>query len=76
VQWATNDGTAFEGVDYVSGQDTLSFPAGFTARLAGVQVVGDTVSEPSEFFFVNLANPTNATLADDEGRATILNDDG
>src|SRR5436190_785039 len=38
-------------------------------------VIGDTINEPNETFVVNLSNPSNATIADGQGRATILNDD-
>ena len=31
--------------------------------------------EPDETFFVNLSNPTNATLADAQAQGTIGNDD-
>ena len=31
--------------------------------------------EPDETFFVNLSNPTNATIADGQGQGTITNDD-
>ena len=35
----------------------------------------DAFFEPSETFFVNLSGATNATIADDQGVGTILNDD-
>ena len=75
VQWSTSDGTAHEGTDYRPAAGTLSFPAGRTTLLIGVPVIGDTVNEPSETFFVNLSNPTNAILGDKQGVGTILNDD-
>ncbi len=41
-----------------------------------VQVNGDTAVEPNETFFVNLSNATgNATIADNQGVGTIVNDD-
>ena len=40
-----------------------------------VPVFGDTFLEGDETFFVNLANPENATIADGEGLGTIMNDD-
>src|SRR5207245_2485311 len=39
-------------------------------------VNGDTTAEPDETFFVNLSSPTNATIADNQGVGTIVNDDG
>ena len=39
-------------------------------------VTGDTLDENSETFVVDLSTPTNATLADSQGQATITDDDG
>src|SRR5437667_8749585 len=41
-----------------------------------VTVNGDTKFEPNETFFVNLSNPVNATISDNQGAGTIVNDDG
>jgi hypothetical protein len=38
-------------------------------------VKGDTKVEPDEDFFINLSSPVNATIADNQGKATIRNDD-
>ncbi|MBP0001919.1 MAG: M10 family metallopeptidase C-terminal domain-containing protein, partial [Cyanobacteria bacterium SID2] len=40
-----------------------------------IDVLGDTVFEPDETFFVDLSNVANADLADGQGIGTILNDD-
>jgi hypothetical protein len=41
-----------------------------------VSVVGDTVQEKSETFYVKLSNPSaNAYLGNTQGVGTILNDD-
>src|SRR5258706_14357410 len=39
-------------------------------------VTGDTTVESTETFAVVLSQPTNATIADNEGLGTITNDDG
>jgi hypothetical protein len=75
VQWSTADGTARAGLDYRAGAGTLSFPAGRGGLIVAVPVIGDTVLELNENFFVNLLSPTNATIADNQGRGTIDNDD-
>ena len=61
--------------DYVATAGTLSFPAGTTSRSIVVSVNGDTVVEPNETFFLNVSNPAGATVADGQGRGTILDDD-
>ena len=76
VDWATGGGTASPVTDYVPANGTLSFPVGVTTKTVTIQVVGDTVPEPNETFFVNLSNPSpNAYLVDPQGVGTILNDD-
>jgi hypothetical protein len=76
VDYATADGTASAGSDYVAKSGTLTFPKGATLRTVVVFVKGDRVPEADETFFVNLSNPSsNAVIADSQGRGTILNDD-
>jgi Calx-beta domain/SdrD B-like domain len=76
VDYATADGSATAGSDYVAGGGTLSFSPGQTSKTITVTVNGDTTAEATEDFFVNLFNPSsNATLADATGRGTIINDD-
>jgi hypothetical protein len=75
VGWATANGTATAGSDYAGASGTLTFAPGVTSRTIAVAVTGDTAGEADETFFVNLAGPSGATLADGQGRATITNDD-
>jgi hypothetical protein len=80
VAYTTADGTATAGDDYLPASGTLTFPPATTTQPISVTVNGDvadepTVSGPSESFFVNLASPANAMIADGQGQATILNDD-
>src|SRR5205823_3793590 len=76
VDFATADGTATAaGNDYVSSSGTLTFAAGTGSQTISVPVKGDLLVEPNEIFYVNLSNATNATIADNQGIGTILNDD-
>ena len=75
VGYSTSNGTATAGLDFTSASGTLSFAANDTTKTIVVAIKGDTSAEPDETFFVNLSNPTNATLADGQGVGTILNDD-
>ncbi|MBD2550602.1 type I secretion C-terminal target domain-containing protein [Microcystis elabens FACHB-917] len=77
VSFATADGTATAGVDYVTTSGTLNFAgiAGETQTIS-VTVNGDSLVELNESLFVNLSNPTNdALIADGQGVGTIINDD-
>jgi hypothetical protein len=75
VDYATADGTAGAGFDYLSASGTLTFPPGTTSQPVSVTVVGDIADEPDEGFFLDLANPTNALIVDGRGQATIVDDD-
>jgi len=75
VQFATANGTASAGSDYVAQTGTLTFPSGMTTQPVAIWVLGDTVAERSETFFVNLSTASNATIADPQGVATIQDDD-
>lgn len=76
VNYATLDGTAKSGTDYVSKPDgELLFQAGETVKTISIQVLGDEVKEPDETFNVQLINPVGATLARDKATVTIKNDD-
>ncbi len=75
VSYATGNGTATAGSDYVAKTGTLTFAPGETRKTIGVVINGDTQVEPNETFVVNLSSPTNATLARTRATGTILNDD-
>ena len=75
VDFATADGTATNGADYIGQTGTLTFVAGDTSESITVPVLNDTVYEGNETFVVNLTNPTNATIADPQGLGTITDDD-
>ena len=75
VEWATADGTALAGPDYVAGSGTVSFAVGDVTESLSVTVNGDTTDEPSETFDVHLSSPTGAAIADASGVGTIVDDD-
>jgi hypothetical protein len=75
VGYATADGSATAGSDYVTTFGTLTIPPGSAGGTASVDVVGDLAYEPNESFLLNLSAPLNATLLDDQGTGTITNDD-
>jgi hypothetical protein len=75
VNYATADGTATQPADYTNTSGTLTFTAGTTTRTITVPVIGETVPEANETFFVNLSGAVNATIIDNQGVGTITNDD-
>ena len=75
VGYATANGSAVAGRDFVSGHGTLRFAPGVTNQLINVAVLGDSIGETNKTFFVNLTNAVNATIADGRGACTILDND-
>jgi CSLREA domain-containing protein len=75
VQYATANDSASAPGDFASTSGVLSFSGTTTSLPMTVDVIGDATPEPNEQFFVNLGNPTGATLADGQGVGTINNDD-
>ena len=75
VAYSTANGTASAGTDYNAATGTVTIPAGRTTWAVYVTVRTDRKREPDETFFVNLSNPTGATIGDGQGVGTIRNDD-
>jgi hypothetical protein len=53
----------------------VNFVPGQTTKQVTVLVNGDIKTEPNETFILNLSGATNATITDNQGIGTILNDD-
>ncbi|HUE72092.1 MAG TPA: Calx-beta domain-containing protein [Pirellulaceae bacterium] len=75
VNYATADGTATAGSDYVSKSGLLTFIPGWISQSFAVTINGDAVVEDDEFFTLELSSPINALLADGSGEGKILSDD-
>jgi uncharacterized protein len=75
VAYTTADGTAQAGSDYVAATGTLTFVPGAVAQTVVVNVKGDTLIEPNEYFFLQATGATNAAIGYGRGIAIILNDD-
>ncbi|HEV7747791.1 MAG TPA: Calx-beta domain-containing protein [Pyrinomonadaceae bacterium] len=75
VQYATADGLATSGSDYVGASGAVTFTPGQISQPVSITINGDTLEEFNETFFVNLTTPVNATISDNQGLATITNDE-
>lgn len=77
TQWATANGTAQAGSDYVgprSGQ--LQWGSGDASpRFVTIRVIGDTVDELTEAFFARLSSPAGVSYLDSEGIGTIVDNE-
>ena len=76
VHYATADGTALAGQDYVAQSGTLTFAAGVTQQTIRVAVIGDTAVESDESFTITLSNASEgASILDGTATGVIRNDD-
>ncbi|HEX8483325.1 MAG TPA: Calx-beta domain-containing protein, partial [Allosphingosinicella sp.] len=76
IDYATADQTAVAPGDYLAASGTLNFAENDMTETFTVTINGDTLTEDSETFRVQLSNPTNnALIADAVGIGTIATDD-
>ncbi len=75
LDWATADGSAQAGLDYVAGSGSLTFAAGETEKQVTISLVGDGTSESAEAFTLALSNAVGAPLARATASGTITDDD-
>ncbi len=75
VNYATANGTATVGSDYLAKTGTLTFAPGVTSQPVVVTVNGDALSEANETVLVALSGATNASISDSQGVLSITNDD-
>ncbi|MFM8984718.1 MAG: Calx-beta domain-containing protein [Planctomycetia bacterium] len=75
VRYATADGTATAGADYVAKSGTVTFAAGVTSRTVRIPLLPDRTHEGNETFRLTLSAPRRATLTGGAALATIVEDD-
>jgi uncharacterized repeat protein (TIGR01451 family) len=76
VNFATANGTALAGADYVATNGTLNFIPGQTNQTVWVRVLDDALSEPNETLSVTLSGSVNAVLGKASGLGFIVDNDG
>lgn len=75
VTYATRDGSATSGTDYVAGSGTVTFEPGATEATVTIDVLGDKRRELDETFFVDLVGSSGAVLQRATATGTILTDE-
>ncbi len=75
IVYATSNGTASAGSDYIATNGTLIIPAGSVTGGVTVVVNGDTAFENNETLQLNILSLSNAALGRGSGIGTILDDD-
>lgn len=72
ISYATANGTAVAGRDYVGSSGTVTFAPGQTQTTVTVTVLADPLASTDLTFYVNLSNPLNSVLGGSGiGTATI-----
>jgi Ca2+-binding RTX toxin-like protein len=62
VPFATQNGTAIAGADYLASSGIFTFNPGQVSQKITIRVNSDTIVEPEETFNIKLGTPTNAVL--------------
>ena len=76
VNWSTSNGTATTGGgDYTASSGTVTIPVGSPSVTVSVPTLDDSTNEADETLSVILAAPTHATLLDNTGVGTIIDND-
>jgi hypothetical protein len=79
VDYATRDGSATAGSDYIAVSGTLHLYSNEDFALIPVEIIGDSLAEPDETFYLDIFNPVGADLVYGAvtltAYRTILNDD-
>ncbi len=76
VNYATANGTATAGSDYTADSGTINIAAGSTIASIFILTTQDSTDEIDETFNINLSGAVNASIGDNQGVGTILDDDG
>ena len=74
VDLSAAGGTA-SSADYSFFPTRVTFSPGSITQSVSVLIIGDTIFEDDETFFMNLSNPVDVTITDGQGMGTIKNDD-
>jgi RHS repeat-associated protein len=77
VVYATSNGSATAGSDYITSSGTLTFAPSQTALNVSIPILNDATAEPNETVTLTLSSPTNATLGTpNPATLTIVDNDG
>jgi chitinase len=75
VNYATSDGTARAGTDYVAKSSSVTFAAGETSKTVNVTVNGDRIAEGDESLQLVLGTVTNAGVGSGYASGYILDNE-
>lgn len=80
LDYATRNGTALAGEDYITTSGTLKLYHDENQAVIPVEIIGDSIAEPEENFYLDVFNPTGGSFGGGivmlTAIRTILDDDG
>ncbi len=62
IAYSTMDGKAKAGLDYVSANGVVDFPAGVTTAVISITILGDSDAEPNEEFYIQLKDAVDPNV--------------
>jgi chitinase len=74
--YATADVTATAGSDYTAKSGTVTMSNSCRCGTISVPILGDTMTEGTETFRLDLSSPTNGTIGDAQAIGTIFDNEG
>ena len=75
VNYATADGTALAGLDYVAANDSVTFAANETQKTISVSIIEDSLDEDEESFSVSLTGASQGEVQEAESVAVVSIED-
>lgn len=75
IDYATSDGTATAGQDYIAASGTLTFSGGETRKSFQIPIIDDAVTEPDETFTIELRNPPSPGALGTPSRLVVTIED-
>jgi hypothetical protein len=75
VNYATADGTAHAGTDYLAASGTLTFAPGVIEQTASVFVITNTTPQPDRVFSLGLTGASGVPIGADVASVLIVDDD-
>ena len=75
LQYATADGTALAGSDYIAKAGNVTFKRNKLTAKIKIKVRMDVLNEANETFLINLWTPSLGLIVDDKAIGLIIDDD-
>ena len=75
VDFSTTNGSAVSPEDFTSASGTVNILSGSISEPITISILDDLVTETTENFTIDLNNPINASISDNQGLGTITDND-